>query len=61
MRRLTRRIGLFGGPGAVMPAMGVSTKAAKPEEKKAVTQAADRPAGEKKPSWLRRFWGSKPD
>jgi hypothetical protein len=26
MRRLTRRIGLFGGPGAIMPAMGVPKK-----------------------------------
>ena len=61
MRRLTRKIGLFGGPGALMPAMGVkkpAPKAETPEEK----PVADRPSSEPaRKSWFRRLFGSETD
>jgi len=57
MRRLTRKIGLFGGPGALMPAMGVKKPAQtpdKPDEKPVPATASAEP---EKQSWFSRFFG----
>ncbi|HEY3203405.1 MAG TPA: hypothetical protein VGL03_07055 [Thermoanaerobaculia bacterium] len=70
MRRLTRRIGLFGGPGALMPAMGVkkpgpvssARSAPEPASPAGTSKGSEALAGDvKKKSWLRRLWGSKRD
>jgi hypothetical protein len=64
MRRLTRRIGLFGGPAAVMSSSGVikkpSVQASNPtpadaEAEKPTTQEATPP---KRKNWIRRLFGS---
>jgi len=65
MRRLTRRIGLFGGPAALMPAMGV--KKPPPKENPLPPETAAQPEGTgpegtaAKParkSWFRWPWSS---
>lgn len=61
MRRLTRKIGLFGGPAAMMTAAGVKkpatqSPAASTPEKKAPEAAAASPSPARK-SWLRRLFG----
>jgi hypothetical protein len=61
MRRLTRKIGLFGGPGALMPAMGVKKPPStlkKPDEKPVSETASVEPA---KKSWFARLFGSETD
>ena len=66
MRRLTRRIGLF-GPGAAVRAAGVG-KGKRPEPESASGSRAEVPAGTasqepQKESWLKRLlgWRSKAD
>jgi hypothetical protein len=71
MRRLTRRIGVFGGPGAAMPQMGVTARPGSERKEvgklpqapapRAAKPATSVPETGKKPSWLRRFFGSKPE
>jgi hypothetical protein len=66
MRRLTRRIGLFGGPAALMPAMGV--KKPPPKEGTAAPESEKRPgassadgAASAEPArkgWFRWLWKS---
>jgi hypothetical protein len=61
MRRLTRKIGLFGGPGALMPAMGVKKPPQtpdKPDEKSASETPSVEPV---KKSWFARMFGSETD
>jgi hypothetical protein len=63
MRRMTRRVGLFGGPAAVMPAMGVKKPAERPltlpTKAAAAPQdgAAGSPEAPEKTPWYRRFFG----
>jgi hypothetical protein len=62
MKRLTRRIGVFGGTGSMMSALGgkESVPSAPPTEKPSTQEAADEtpPAVEpKKKSWLGRLFG----
>jgi hypothetical protein len=66
MRRITRRIGLFGGPGAIVKAAGGKSKratrdsvGAPPPPPPAKDEAP--PEAGKKSSWLDWFRGSKPD
>jgi hypothetical protein len=58
MRRLTRKIGLFGGPGALMPAMGVKKPSQKPDkpDEKPISETAS--AATAKKSWFARLFGS---
>jgi hypothetical protein len=65
MRRLTRRIGLFGGPGSLMPTVGVSKKPDRSSrEVPALEAQADSPASPAEDStkakdsvpWFRRLW-----
>ena len=61
MRRLTRKIGLFGGPGALMPAMGVKKPPQtpdKPDEKPVSGKASAEPS---KKSWFAKLFGSETD
>jgi hypothetical protein len=61
MKRLTRRIGVFGGTGSMMSALGgkESVPAAPPAEKPSTQEADERPAAEepKKKSWFGRLFG----
>jgi hypothetical protein len=65
MRRLTRRIGLFGGPGAIVKAAGAGKGKASPDaaasDPKPETPAAGgaSPGEPEKKSWLRWFGGPK--
>ena len=61
MRRLTRKIGLFGGPGALMPAMGVKKPPQTPDKpaQKPVSETA--PVEPAKKSWFARMFGSETD
>jgi hypothetical protein len=64
MRRLTRRIGLFGGPAALMPAVGVK----KPSPKEGTAESATRPGASSadggasaepaRKRWFRWLWKS---
>ena len=63
MRRLTRRIGLFGGPASVMSSSGVIKKPSVPASNPTSTDAeAQKPttqeATPKRKSWIRRLFGS---
>ena len=61
MRRLTRRIGLSGGPGALMLAMGVKRQTRtpdKPDEKPVAKTAAGEPV---RKSWFAKLFGSETD
>jgi hypothetical protein len=66
MRRITRRIGLFGGPGAIVKAAGAGKgkplpDAAAPDSKPETAQGAEEAATgapQRKP-WLRWFGGPK--
>ena len=64
MRRMTRRIGLFGGPAAMMSSAGVKKPSVEkagatpaPEVEKAPDPAPPSATPPKK-SWLRRLFGS---
>ena len=65
MRRLTRRIGLFGGPGSLMPTVGVSRKPdrssrdvpeleARPDSP--APRADDSTKARDSVPWFRRLW-----
>ena len=66
MRRLTRRIGLFGGPAALMPAMGV--KKPPPKEETVTPESATHPSASgadggasaepARKRWFRWLWKS---
>ena len=63
MRRLTRGIGLFGGPGAAMTAKRIKTPPIKPAEHEPhdkVTEAnkPEEPAATERKGWLSRLFGS---
>jgi hypothetical protein len=58
MRRLTRKIGLFGGPGALMPAMGVKKPPPTVETLPEKTAPATASAEPVRKSWFRRLFGS---
>ena len=63
MRRLTRGIGLFGGPGATMTAKRVKLPPVKPAEHPTESHAAEpeKPAGPapaEKKGWFGRLFGS---
>ena len=65
MRRLTRGIGLFGGPGATMTAKRVKLPPVKPAEHPPEDHAAEPekpaeppPAPAERKSWLGRLFGS---
>ena len=65
MRRMTRRIGLFGGPASMMSSSGIikkpsvqaSSPAPEPEASKAAEPAPPSASSPKK-GWLRRLFGS---
>ena len=65
MRRITRRIGLFGGPGAIVKAAGAGKGKALPDpaapDSKPEIPATDgaSPGEPEKKSWLRWFGGPK--
>ena len=65
MRRIPRRIGLFGGPGAIVRAAGAGkrrlTDEAAPDPKPEPLAGADgaSPSATPKKSWLRWFGGRK--
>ncbi|MET0620997.1 MAG: hypothetical protein ABW056_12005 [Thermoanaerobaculia bacterium] len=66
MRRLTQRIGLFGGPGAMMTAKKIKRPPLKggargPDDNPAEPQKPDEPAPAARKSWLQRFFGSDDD
>ena len=72
MRRMTRRIGLFGGPAAMMSAAGVKKPGLKAREttegqpagetavpaQTAATAASASPVAPSKKGWLSRLFGS---
>ena len=65
MRRITRRIGLFGGPGAIVKGAGVKTRQRPTSD---AAPAAPSPeagpssdAESEKKGWWSRLLGSKPD
>ena len=65
MRRLTRRIGLFGGPAAMMSSTGVIKKPSVETSGKASTTEPEKPAEPSPPAapapkkgWLSRLFGS---
>jgi hypothetical protein len=66
MRRLTSRIGLFGGPGSLMPTMGVNKKPGRgtsevpipePRPEASPSDSEISTGAPKKKSWLRRLFG----
>lgn len=66
MRRITRRIGLFGGPGAFVRAAGAGKgkrlpDAAAPDVEREIPKVDDvaSPAASERKSWLRWFGGPK--
>ena len=65
MRRITRRIGLFGGPGAIVRAAGAGKgkrlpDAAEPDSQPATPpEAGGEPGAPQGRSWLRWFGGPK--
>jgi len=67
MKRLTRRIGVFGGAGSMMSALGGkdSVPAAPTAKKAPTTEAAGEPAAAtkepKRRSWLGRLFGGNED
>ena len=65
MRRLTRRIGLFGGPGSLMPTVGVNKKPDRSSREvpkleapsdTSVPRSGDSPAVKNTVPWFRRLW-----
>jgi hypothetical protein len=60
MRRLTRKIGLSGGAGALMPAMGKRPTRTpdKPDERPAAKTVSAEPP---KKSWFAKLFGSETD
>ena len=65
MRRLTRRIGLFGGPAAIVSSTGVIKKPSVEASGKASTTESETPSEHSPPAaaapkkgWFRRLFGS---
>ncbi len=64
MRRMTRRIGLFGGPASVMSSSGVIKKPSVPASKATPTDAEEsKPTIQEtspptRKSWIRRLFGA---
>jgi hypothetical protein len=65
MRRLTRRIGLFGGPGSLMPTVGVNKKPDRSSREvpkletgsdSSAPRAEDPPKDKNSVPWFRRLW-----
>ena len=67
MRRITRRIGMFGGPGAIVKAAGAKTRRgtreaphqSRPPQDAPDVSAPQAEAAPEKKSWLSWFRGSK--
>ena len=57
MRRLTRRIGLFGSPTAMMSAAGVVKKPSVNTPNAPGSERPAAPAAPAKKGWLRRWFG----